>query len=224
MSDPTWIREEELVWAHDQQILRHGGKPGLRDAGLLESALNRPLHRHSYGTEEVAELAAAYAFGLGKNHPFFDGNKRSAWIALRFFIALNGYQLNYRIKDAVDMVLALAAGQLTEAELVTWLQVRLHTFPRPSWYRLPGYFWVDYNERYSLDDVILRTDLPGQPLPEASLAEGMKLKVIDEGGLCFEVIAKFIPEGTYFAGLQWVGVFVPGSRHTIPGSPEFHAD
>lgn len=117
MSDPIWIREEELVWAHDQQILRHGGKPGLRDGGLLESALNRPLHRHSYGTEEIAELAAAYAFGLGKNHPFFDGNKRSAWIALRFFLSLNGYRLSYSTQEAVEMVLALASGTLDEGSL-----------------------------------------------------------------------------------------------------------
>lgn len=125
MSDPTWIREDELVWAHDQQILRHGGKPGLRDAGLLESALNRPLHRHSYGTEEIADLAAAYAFGLGKNHPFFDGNKRSAWIALRFFIALNGYRLTYTTDEAIEMVLALASGILSEQALTTWLAERL---------------------------------------------------------------------------------------------------
>lgn len=97
----------------------------MRGPGMLESALARPMNRWSYGADEPAELAAAYAFGLARNHPFADGNKRTAWVVARLFLALNGHRLAFEAKDAIDAMLALAAGELGEAEMADWLRERL---------------------------------------------------------------------------------------------------
>ena len=104
-----------------------GGARGLRDAGLLQSALARPVNQHLYKPDgDVAELAAAYAFGLAKNHPFVDGNKRTAFLALGLFLALNGWRLETTQIDAIDAMLSLATGSLDESALANWIRERIH--------------------------------------------------------------------------------------------------
>jgi death-on-curing protein len=109
--------------AHTAQIREHGGLHGLRDDGLLESALARPRQRWNYqpGTELVV-LAASYGFGLTKNHPFLDGNKRISLVAMNMFLLLNGHEINAQEPEAVSAILGLAEGTLDEAELVDWLR------------------------------------------------------------------------------------------------------
>lgn len=119
-----WLSRELLVTLHDESLAIHGGASGLRDEGLLESALARPQQLAHYGTPDVAELAASYAFGLAKNHAFVDGNKRAAFLALGVFLRINGYRLTTTQVDATVTILALAAGELTEAQLAAW--VRAH--------------------------------------------------------------------------------------------------
>ncbi len=110
---------------HDRQLAEHGGGGGIRDLGLLESALGRAVNRWNYGEDDLFVLAAAYAFGIARNHPFFDGNKRTAWIAARLFLILNEVEIAFDKTDAVQTVLVLAAGDLTENELATWFRERL---------------------------------------------------------------------------------------------------
>ncbi|RVT41130.1 type II toxin-antitoxin system death-on-curing family toxin [Sphingobium algorifonticola] len=124
-SEPKWVTQDVILAVHDRQLTEHGGGAGVRDIGLLESALARPLNRWSYGDDDMANLAAAYAFGIARNHPFVDGNKRTAWIAARLFIALNGGTLVFDKIDAINTVLALAAGDLPEDALAAWLRERL---------------------------------------------------------------------------------------------------
>ena len=107
------------------KLAEHGGIPGLRDSGMLELALARPVNRWSYGEDDPAELAAAYAFGVARNHPFADGNKRTSWVLARLFLALNGHHLRFESADAVAAMLALAAGELSEAEMADWFRQRL---------------------------------------------------------------------------------------------------
>lgn len=127
MSQWTWI-EESVVWAvHEAQLAEHGGLAGVRDAGLLASALGRPINLAAYGEADAAALAAAYAFGLAKNHPFIDGNKRTAFVCAELFLALNGFALLAEDASCVSIMLALAGGELPETELATWL--RTHTTP-----------------------------------------------------------------------------------------------
>ena len=108
-----------------QQLAEHGGASGVRDAGLLESALARPRNLALYGDPDAAELAAAYAFGLVRNHPFVDGNKRSAFVATELFLLLNGLRLTAADEPCVLMVLQLAAADITEAEFAAWLRQNL---------------------------------------------------------------------------------------------------
>lgn len=127
MSQWTWI-EESVVWAvHEAQLAEHGGLAGVRDAGLLASALARPLNLASYGDADAAALAAAYAFGIARNHPFIDGNKRTAFVCAELFLALNGVTLLAEDASCVSTMLALASGELPETELAAWL--RTHTSP-----------------------------------------------------------------------------------------------
>ena len=107
---------------HDESLAIHGGAAGLRDDGLFESALARPENLAAYGTPDVFECAAAYAFGLAKNHPFVDGNKRTAFLATGMFLRINGYRLVVTQADAVTAVLALAAGDLSEPAFAAWLR------------------------------------------------------------------------------------------------------
>ena len=124
-----WVDRRALVLLHDDSLAEHGGAPGLRDEGLLESALARPINLAAYGQPDVAALAACYGVGLAKNHPFVDGNKRAAFLAMGLFLGLNGLRLRASQSDATLTMLAVAAGTLDEAALAEWL--RRHTRPRP---------------------------------------------------------------------------------------------
>lgn len=110
---------------HDRQIAEHGGMDGIRDQGMIESALARPQQLAAYGEPDVCDLAAAYAFGLIKNHGFADGNKRTAWIAARVFLADQGIRLDFEKAEAVSLMERAAAGQLSEAELAGWFRERI---------------------------------------------------------------------------------------------------
>ena len=117
-----WIDRRALELLHDESLALHGGASGLRDEGLLESALARPLNLAAYGSPEVWELAASYGVGLAKNHAFVDGNKRAAFLAVGLFLALNGYRLTAPQADATLTMLAVAAGQMDDAALARWLR------------------------------------------------------------------------------------------------------
>ena len=120
-----WLPAQMLVSIHDEQQSEHGGAAGLRDEGLFESALARPRQLATYGEPDVVELAAAYAFGLVRNHPFVDGNKRTAFIAAQLFLRLNGHRINAPHVDCVLTTLALAAGDIDEAAFAAWLRSHL---------------------------------------------------------------------------------------------------
>jgi len=122
-----WIDAQAMRAVHEEQILEHGGPAGLRDAGLLESALARPRHLATYGTPDVCDLAAAYGFGLARNHPFVDGNKRTAFVAVELFLALNGHALAASDADCVMAMLRLAASETDEKAFADWL--RAHVEP-----------------------------------------------------------------------------------------------
>jgi death-on-curing protein len=121
----VWLSRELILAIHDEQLAEHGGSAGLRDAGLLDSALARPLNRAGYADPDIAELAAVYALGIAQNHPFIDGNKRTAFIALELFLHLNGWIFAAGDAEAVVTMLAMAAGELPDNEFTAW--VRLHT-------------------------------------------------------------------------------------------------
>jgi death-on-curing protein len=128
MSDAwQWLDAEVLLAVHEEQLAEHGGAPGTRDAGLFESALARPRHLAVYGTPDVAELAAAYGYGIARNHPFIDGNKRTAFVAVELFLALNGHELAAPDADCVITMLRVAAGDIDEADFAGW--VRAHAVP-----------------------------------------------------------------------------------------------
>lgn len=127
MIEPVWIREDVARAIHRRQIAEHGGLDGLRDAGLLTSALDRPRTLLAYGdpAPDPAARAAAYAWGVARNHPFADGNKRTALVLMRLFLRLNGADLVASGADKYDIVMRLAAGALTEAALADWVRSRL---------------------------------------------------------------------------------------------------
>lgn len=122
MKEPVWLEAEALLAAHDAQIAEHGGLEGVRDLTLFESALAHQLNLFNYGTPTPFALAAAYAARIAKNHPFADGNKRTAYIALRLFLLLNGFDLTASPADRVDVTMRLAAGELSEGELAEWIE------------------------------------------------------------------------------------------------------
>ena len=128
MSDWIWIDAAVIYAVHNQQLAEHGGSAGVRDAGLLESALARPQNLVAYGEPDVHDLAAAYGYGIARNHPFIDGNKRSAFVAVELFLSLNGFNLTATDVDCVITMLALAAGELSEEAFARWL--RANTTPR----------------------------------------------------------------------------------------------
>ena len=122
MTGFVWI-EESVVWAiHEAQLAEHGGSAGVRDAGLLASALARPINLAAYGTPDIADCAAAYGFGISRNHPFIDGNKRTAFVCVELFLAVNGYALDATDVDCVLTMLAVAAGELDETAFANWLR------------------------------------------------------------------------------------------------------
>lgn len=117
-----WLREDVVVAMHSEQIAEHGGRTGIRDAGLLSSALARPQNLAVYGEHSVFDLAAAYAFGIISNHPFVDGNKRTGFLAAYVFLYLNGWELMASEVDAVTAALALAVKDMDEAGFANWLK------------------------------------------------------------------------------------------------------
>jgi death-on-curing protein len=120
-----WIASETALAAHAEQLAEHGGAEGVRDPGALESAMARARNQASYGEADAATLAAAYAYGIARNHPFTDGNKRTAAVVSETFLALNGYSLNANDAELVVAFVALAAGDLTEDELADWFRQHL---------------------------------------------------------------------------------------------------
>jgi death-on-curing protein len=122
MSEPFWLTRQIIVAIHDEQLAIHGGASGLRDEGMLESALDRPRNRWAYESPELAELAAAYAFGIARNHPFVDGNKRTALLALYTFLGVNGIDFDVPEAEAAAMILSLAAGEVNELGLTRWIR------------------------------------------------------------------------------------------------------
>jgi death-on-curing protein len=127
MSDWIWIDRDVLLAAHDEQLHEHGGAAGIRDEGMFNSALARPQNLVAYGKPDAAALAAAYAFGLAKNHAFIDGNKRTALVALELFLDLNSFELAADDAQCVLVMLSVASGAFSEAELVEW--IRKYTRP-----------------------------------------------------------------------------------------------
>ena len=125
MTEWRWIDPQVVKAVHDSQLAEHGGREGVRDLGLIESALGRPHNLVAYGTPDAADLAAAYAFGIVKNHGFADGNKRTAWICARLFLADNGYVLSFNKSDAVRVMMSLTDGSLDEAAMAEWLRARM---------------------------------------------------------------------------------------------------
>jgi len=122
MNEPFWLTRQIIVAIHDEQLAIHGGASGLRDEGMLESALDRPRNRWAYQSAGLAELAAAYAFGIARNHPFVDGNKRTSLLALYTFLGVNGIDFNVPEAEAAAVILSLAAGEVDESGLVRWIR------------------------------------------------------------------------------------------------------
>jgi death on curing protein len=119
----VWVADSVVLAIHEAQLAEHGGIAGIRDKGLLASALARPQNLEAYGEDvDAASLAASYAFGIARNHPFFDGNKRTAFVVMELFLNLNGYILEADDTDCISTMESLAAGDLSERALVTWLR------------------------------------------------------------------------------------------------------
>lgn len=124
MSAWVWLSRAVLIAAHDEQLAEHGGAAGFREEGLFDSALARPLNLDAYGDPDACALAASYAVALAKNHPFIDGNKRTAFVAMELFLMLNGHELNATDAECVLAMLAVATSELDEATLAAWLRSR----------------------------------------------------------------------------------------------------
>ena len=122
MSEPFWLTRQIIVAIHDEQLTIHGGASGLRDEGLLESAFDRPKNRRAYEQADLPELAAAYAFGIARNHPFIDGNKRTSLLALYTFLGVNGIDFIVPEAEAATIILGLASGEVNEEGLTRWIR------------------------------------------------------------------------------------------------------
>lgn len=120
--EPLWITYEQAVAIHSRQLRRFGGAPGLRDEGMLRSALERPINKWRYEQSSLEELAAAYAFGLAKNHAFVDGNKRIAFMAMMVFLHKNGVAFAPDPAQSTAIILSLAAGEVSEQSLIRWIR------------------------------------------------------------------------------------------------------
>ncbi len=127
MTEYRFLDADVARAVHDRQLAEHGGLAGVKDEGLLESALARPLNKLAYGEDDPFALAAAYAFGVARNHPFADGNKRTAWVLARLFLRLNDVPIAFDKADAIRTMVALAAGELSEDAFAAWL--RSHHVP-----------------------------------------------------------------------------------------------
>jgi death-on-curing protein len=125
VSEIRWVTREYAEAVHDRQLAEHGGGTGIRDVGLLESTLARPQNLLHYGEPDLAALAGAYAIGIARNHPFVDGNKRTAWVAARLFLRINNAVLTFDKAEATVMMQQLAAGDLGEDEVAAWFRERL---------------------------------------------------------------------------------------------------
>ena len=129
MREPIWVSRVAIEAIHQDQLREHGGRWGIRDENLLESALARPQQRFAYEPEaDLFDLGAAYAFGIARNHPFIDGNKRTAYMAMYAFLGANGHWLNATEPEAVMTMLGVASGEVDEATLAAW--ARSHSEPR----------------------------------------------------------------------------------------------
>jgi death-on-curing protein len=122
-SEPKWLTYDQVIAIHSRQLRRFGGAAGLRDDGLLRSAIERPINKWHYEQRELAELAAAYAFGLAKNHAFVDGNKRIAFMSMMTFLRKNGVRFAPEQAHATSMIMSLAAGEVSEESLARWIRV-----------------------------------------------------------------------------------------------------
>ena len=120
-----WVAPGVVLAVHDRQLAEHGGLDGIRDAGAIDSALARPVNLAAYGDPDAASLAAAYACGISMNHGFVDGNKRTAWVTARLFLADNGYRIEFNSADAIRIMEDVAAGQVDEDELAAWFRARV---------------------------------------------------------------------------------------------------
>jgi death-on-curing protein len=121
-AEPRWISKKALLLLHEESLAEFGGARGLRDEGLLDSALARPKNTYAYNAESsIADLAASYGYGLAKNHAFVDGNKRAALLSMGLFLAINGYQLRPDQMDAIRTMFAIASGELNEQGLSSWI-------------------------------------------------------------------------------------------------------
>ena len=127
MSDPIWVRDDVVLAIHNRQLAEHGGSDGVRDPGLLASALARPKNLWAYSdpAPDIAALAAAYAFDIARNHPFVDGNKRTAFVVCRTFILLNGTDIVASQEEKYTAFLRLASGEINEHEVAAWIRERL---------------------------------------------------------------------------------------------------
>ena len=125
MSGWKWVNRQVLLLLHDESLAEHGGAPGLRDEGLLDSALARPLNLALYETPDIASLAASYGVGLAKNHAFVDGNKRAAFLAVGMFLAINGFRLSATQVEATLTVMDVAAGVMDEAAFANWIRTHI---------------------------------------------------------------------------------------------------
>jgi len=124
IAEPEWLLRESVLAMHERQLAEHGGREGIRDAGLLDSALRRPLNKFAYGDPDLCDLAAAYAYGIARNHPFVDGNKRTTLVASLTFLELNGSKMTSTQAENLAVFLALAAGELEEDGLAARLSER----------------------------------------------------------------------------------------------------
>jgi death-on-curing protein len=121
-AEPVWVRNDVVLALHERQLAEHGGTSGMRDTGLLDSALNAPRQLLHYEQKDTVLLAAAYGFSLAKNHPFMDGNKRTAYVCMRLFLKLNGHDLEADKKEKIKVMLESASGKIDRSGLVTWLK------------------------------------------------------------------------------------------------------
>jgi death on curing protein len=125
VNEPRWLTESQVTRIHHEQLVIFGGPAGIRDVGLLQSALDRPRNKWAYGARDLAVLAAAYGFGLAKNHPFVDGNKRAAFAAIIVFMAKNRAPIEPKSGEATHTILELAAGNLSENQLAEWIRTNI---------------------------------------------------------------------------------------------------
>jgi death-on-curing protein len=132
MREPEWLDIGIVFDFHAEQLALFGGADGIRDLGLLESALARPINKFAYGETDLAVLAAAYGFGIARNHPFVDGNKRTALAAMIVFLGLNAFDLDAPVEDATAIVLGLAAGEIAETILASWIAGHLKPLDAPG--------------------------------------------------------------------------------------------